>query len=72
MSEVDNSPLKDRDLMPFGKHKNKQMKYVPAEYLDWLDQQDWVAKSWPRVKGYIDHNRAVIDKELQDPKSYGV
>jgi hypothetical protein len=71
MSEVDKSPLKDRDLMPFGEHKGKQMKDVPAGYLDWLDGQDWLPKRWPRVKAYIDHNRAVIDKELEDPKQYG-
>ena len=63
-------PLADKDKMPFGEHKGKLMKHVPASYLDWLDGQDWISK-WPQVKAYIDHNRAVIDKELEDPASYG-
>lgn len=65
------TPLKDKDRMPFGAHKGKPMEKVPAEYLDWLSDQDWLGKSWPAVKAYIDHNRAVIDKELEDPKQYG-
>jgi len=63
-------PLADKDKMPFGKHEGKPMKDVPAEYLDWLSEQDWLSK-WPRVQAYIDHNRAVIDKELEDPEAYG-
>lgn len=65
------TPLKDKDPMPFGAHKGKPMGEVPAEYLDYISGQDWLSK-WPQVKAYIDHNRAVIDKELEDPKSFGV
>lgn len=63
-------PLGDKDQMPMGTFKGKPMKDVPAWYLDWLSEQDWIGK-WPQVEAYIDHNRAVIDKELEDPASYG-
>ena len=64
------SSLKDTDPFPFGQWKGTPMQDVPAEYLDWLSDQDWISK-WPRVRAYIDHNRAVIDKELEDPDSFG-
>ena len=64
------APLKDKDPMPFGDHKGKPMGKVPAEYLDGIADKPWLSK-WPAVKAYIDHNRAVIDKELEDPQSYG-
>lgn len=67
---ADKSPLKDTDQFPFGKHKGRRMKDVPAKYLDWLSEQDWLS-SWPRVRAYIEYNRSVIDKELEDPKAYG-
>lgn len=28
--------MSDQDLMPFGKHKDKNMENVPADYLLWL------------------------------------
>lgn len=69
---MSSSRLSDRDQMPFGAHKGKPMEKVPAEYLDWLDGQDWLKAKWPRIKEYIRFNRAVIDKELEDPKGYAV
>ena len=58
--------LTDNDLMPFGKHKNERMEDVPATYLDWLRDQDWLKASWPEVWQYIQDNEAVIDSELRD------
>lgn len=55
--------LTDKDLMPFGKHKGLSMMEVPASYLDWLIDQDWI-KDWPAVKNYIEDNKDVIDSEL--------
>jgi hypothetical protein len=57
--------LRDNDPMPFGKHKGTSMKNVPADYLDWLRGQDWIAK-WPMVAAYLDSNKSVIDAELAD------
>lgn len=58
-------PLSDDDPMPFGAHKDKPMRDVPADYLDWLHGQPWLDK-WIRVKKYIENNRDAIDKELKD------
>jgi uncharacterized protein (DUF3820 family) len=57
-------PLTDHDLMPFGNHKDKRMIDVPASYLDYISQQDWIVK-YPSVKAYIDNARKVIDLELK-------
>lgn len=65
------TPLRDKDPMPFGQHAGRPMQKVPASYLDWLDGQSWLSTKYPEVKAYIDHNRAVIDKELEDPKNFG-
>lgn len=58
--------LTDEDEMPFGKHKGKKMRDVPAEYLDWLRDQAFVRYSWPKVYGYIRNNANVIDSELDE------
>lgn len=57
--------LSDSSPMPFGKYKGRKMKTVPAKYLDWLEDQEWIA-SWPQVLQYITQNRDVIDQELED------
>lgn len=51
--------------MPFGKHKGQDMENVPASYLLWLFEQDWISQ-WPDVKGYIDKNTAGIKKQIED------
>lgn len=55
----------DDDLMPFGKHKGEPIGEVSAEYLDWLHGQEWISK-WPRILAYIEANRKLIDKELEE------
>jgi len=57
--------LTDESLFPFGKYKGEKMQDVPATYLDWLMSTPWIDK-WSDVVNYIDDNRAVIDKELQN------
>lgn len=57
-------PLMDADLMPFGMHEGTRMEHVPASYLDWLHGQD--LSSHLDVLGYIERNRDLIDKELED------
>lgn len=59
--------MTDEDEMPFGKHKGKKMKDVPAEYLDWLRDQAFVQYSWPKLYRYIKDNDTVIDDELEKP-----
>lgn len=59
------SELMDTDPMPFGKHKGQAMQDVPASYLDWLRDQEWL-KDYPAVKEYIRRNAKVIDHELAE------
>ena len=56
---------KDTDPFPFGKHKGTPYGEVPASYLDWISQQNWLPVL-SRVRAYIDYNRAALDKELED------
>ena len=51
--------------MPWGQHKGKTMADVPADYLDWLRDQDWLS-TWPGLHGYIANNMSRIDKELEE------
>jgi len=62
--------LTDQDPMPSGKHEGTPMGQVPAEYLDWLDGQDWFRYSqspkWRAVRQYINENRDAIQAEIPD------
>jgi len=65
--------LTDLSPMPFGTHKNEKMANVPARYLLFIYEQDWIDK-WPRVKGYIEENYRILQmqakKERQDQDEY--
>jgi len=45
-------PMTDMCIMPWGKHKGKQMRHVPKLYLTWVSEQDWIHK-WPDIDEYI-------------------
>lgn len=53
----------DKDLMPFGVHKDKRMIDVPAEYLLWLLANN---KCSGEVKEYIEDNKDVLEKEVNE------
>lgn len=55
-------PLKDDDLMPSGKHKDKKMINVPATYLIYIYDNDMCNE---RVKEYIKNNLEVLQKEAK-------
>ena len=59
----------DQTPMPWGVHKGKPMAEVPASYLDWLRDQDFI-KRWPKLWAYIKDNASRIDAELdkQEPE----
>lgn len=57
--------LTDKSPMPFGKYRGSYMGNLPAHYLDWLHGQSWL-EDWPDVLAYIERNRDVIDKELEE------
>lgn len=54
--------LTDEDTMPFGKHKGELLSDVPASYLIWLSEQDWIS-DWPRLKNYIWNCQTDIEQE---------
>ena len=55
--------MKDTDIMPFGKeHRGKKIGNVPAKFLLWAYDQDWIDK-YPDVKEYIKENMDVLTKE---------
>jgi len=34
--------VNEKDIMPFGKYKGKDIVDIPSSYLKWLAKQDWV------------------------------
>lgn len=60
--------LSDRDKMPFGKYKGKEMANVPAPYLIYLYE---AGVNHPGVKGYILNNLDCLQKENKKAKNYG-
>lgn len=59
------SKLTDADPMPFGAHKGRPMEHVPASYLLWIRDQDWIT-TWPDVLLYIDENWDAIVAESEE------
>lgn len=55
-------------MFPFGKHKGSAYEDVPAHYLLWLADQDWIGQ-WPLVLMYINSNRQVLESEIDEPDS---
>jgi hypothetical protein len=49
--------------MPFGAHKGKRMREVPASYLIWIADQHWISK-YPSVLKYINTNRDALEEEI--------
>ncbi len=60
--------LEDADKMPFSKHKDKRMDEVPAGWLDWFSAEALPPfnENAQAVLDYIERNRVVIDKELDE------
>lgn len=54
----------DEYRMPFGKHKGECIGEVPASYLLWLAEQDWIEK-WGPVKKYIDKKYQQLEQEAK-------
>lgn len=58
--------LTDQDIMPYGKHKGKEMANVPAAYLLWLYEND---KCTDEVRVYISENIEVLKMEIDKNRS---
>ena len=57
--------LYDDNAMPFGIHRGKSMRDVPADYLLYIYNQTWIHK-WEPVVDYIDRNIQGIKKQIDD------
>ena len=56
-------PLTHTSLMPFGKYKDRTMQTVPASYLIFLYENNYL-RSGP-VKDYVEKNLSVIKSEIK-------
>lgn len=62
-------PLKDNDLMPFGKYKGKPMVTIPDSYLYFIYHKGGLQHQG--VKKYIMANLASIEKSVSNqPKKW--
>ena len=49
----------------FGKHKGQLLDDLPAKYLKWLSEQDWI-EDHPTIHKYIHDNMNGINKQIED------
>jgi uncharacterized protein (DUF3820 family) len=61
-------PLSDTDPMPFGKHKGKAMRDVPASYFRWLWNNGMKNKEgvYKNVCNYVHDNKSGLQSEDED------
>lgn len=50
-------------IFTFGKHKGELLNEVPAKYLLWLYDQDWLEDSHPDLYDYIQENYQHLERE---------
>jgi len=55
--------MTDEMTMEFGLHKGKPLSKVPAQYLIWCGNQDWIVNK-PRLQRYIEKNRDALEEEI--------
>lgn len=39
----------DERIMPVGKYKGKTVSECPLEYLDWIVDQEWFTRNYPKL-----------------------
>lgn len=54
--------------LTFGKHKGERLGDVPAGYLLWLGDQEWLGQKFPEIKAYIEKERRTLEKEANGQK----
>lgn len=57
--------ITDESPMPWGEHKGKKLKDVPASYLSWCYQQTWI-KDWRELYTYLKSNEKALELETQE------
>lgn len=55
--------ISSKEIIPFGKFKNYELGDVPAWYLLWLAEQEWVTHQYPWIVHYVEENRKAIERE---------
>lgn len=65
----------DDTVIPFGKYKGTELKYIPASYLLWAYSEEGVMRKWPALQEYIASNLEEIthradDEEEEDRYDY--
>lgn len=66
--------LKDTDLMPWGKHKGKEMQDVPAEYILYMYTlirpiaYNKMTLTQKHFVGYVEDNKQVLEKQAKEAK----
>lgn len=55
----------DLDLMPFGKYKGRELQDIPASYLAWCWEQEWLQARWPKLHAYVHNSKEAIELELK-------
>lgn len=55
--------LSDTNVIPFGQHKGKRLKDIPAAYLLWLLDEEWCRKQYPDLITYIRENKKLLEME---------
>lgn len=55
----------DDKVMPWGKHKGSMLRELPAAYLLWLFEQQWI-KDWPGLYLYLKKNEDLLMSEKRD------
>lgn len=69
MSHTAFKRIDDETIMPWGKHKGKEVQDVPAHYLFWLERENIEKKGrndfMNSLLVYIEENRNVLESELR-------
>jgi hypothetical protein len=52
----------DDTPMPFGQHKGKPMRDVPADHLLWLLNQPWIGER-KQLHAYLVENRSALEEQ---------
>jgi uncharacterized protein (DUF3820 family) len=49
----------------FGKYKDTLLQDVPANYLLWLYDQEWLEEKYPELYDYIEENYTILNNEAR-------
>ncbi len=62
--------MTDNDIMPFGMHKGKKLRDVPASHLMWLHMHEpWMRQhKHGKLFVYIDNNMPILEEKLEKEK----